>query len=54
MKQTIHEGLTANGVLPGILGTQRRAQKLYNQRHIDESASASAAAAIEQAEPISA
>lgn len=38
MKQTIHEGLTANGVLPGILGTQRRAQKLYNQRHIDESA----------------
>lgn len=37
MKQTIHEGLTADGVLPGILGTQRRAQKLYNQRHIDES-----------------
>ena len=24
--------------LPGILGTKRRAQKLYNQRHIDESA----------------
>lgn len=38
MKETIHEGLTADGVLPGILGTQRRAQKLYNQRHIDESA----------------
>ncbi|MDE6504242.1 MAG: L-serine ammonia-lyase [Clostridia bacterium] len=38
MKQTIHEGLTASGVLPGVLGTQRRAQKLYNQRHIDESA----------------
>ena len=38
MKQTIHEGLTTSGVLPGILGTQRRAQKLYNQRHIDESA----------------
>lgn len=38
MKQSIHEGLTTDGVLPGILGTQRRAQKLYNQRHIDESA----------------
>lgn len=38
MKDTIHEGLTAEGVLPGILGTQRRAQKLYHQRHIDESA----------------
>lgn len=37
MKETIHEGLTVDGVLPGILGTQRRAQKLYNQRHIDES-----------------
>lgn len=37
MKRTIHEGLTVDGVLPGILGTQRRAQKLYNQRHIDES-----------------
>ena len=38
MKRTIHEGLTTSGVLPGILGTKRRAQKLYNQRHIDESA----------------
>ena len=38
MKQTIHEGLVVSGVLPGVLGTQRRAQKLYNQRHIDESA----------------
>lgn len=38
MKLTIHEGLTVDGVLPGILGTQRRAQKLFNQRHIDESA----------------
>lgn len=38
MKQTIHEGLIVTGVLPGCLGTQRRAQKLYNQRHIDESA----------------
>jgi L-serine dehydratase len=38
MKLTIHEGLTVSGVLPGILGTQRRAQHLYNQRHIDEAA----------------
>jgi L-serine dehydratase len=38
MKLTIHEGLTTSGVLPGILGTQRRAQHLYNQRHIDEAA----------------
>lgn len=38
MKETIQEGLTATGVLPGILGTQRRAQKLYSQKHIDESA----------------
>lgn len=38
MKNSIHEGLTTSGVLPGCLGTQRRAQYLYNQRHIDESA----------------
>lgn len=38
MKQTIHEGLTTTGTLPGCLGTKRRAQHLYNQRHIDESA----------------
>lgn len=38
MKRSIHEGLTVTGVLPGILGTQRRAQILHNQRHIDESA----------------
>ncbi len=38
MKRTIHEGLTTSGKLPGILKTERRAQKLYNQRHIDESA----------------
>jgi L-serine dehydratase len=33
MKRTIHEGLTTTGVLPGVLGTQRRAQILYNQKH---------------------
>ena len=38
MKLSIHEGLTTAGILPGSLGTQRRAQILYNQRHIDESA----------------
>lgn len=38
MKNSVHQGLTTSGVLPGILGTKRRAQKLYNQRHIDESA----------------
>ena len=38
MKNSIHQGLTTSGVLPGILGTKRRAQTLYNQRHIDESA----------------
>ena len=38
MKLAIHEGLTTTGILPGGLETQRRAQILYNQRHIDESA----------------
>ena len=38
MKNAINEGLTTRGVLPGGLGTERRAQILYNQRHIDESA----------------
>ena len=38
MKDSIYEGLTTSGILPGGLGTQRRAQILYNQRHIDESA----------------
>lgn len=38
MKNSIHEGLTTTGILPGGLNTQRRAQILFNQRHIDESA----------------
>ncbi|MBQ7352477.1 MAG: L-serine ammonia-lyase [Clostridia bacterium] len=38
MKNSIRLGLTTKGVLPGGLNTQRRAQILYNQRHIDESA----------------
>ena len=36
MKNAIHEGLTTSGVLPGGLGVERKAQYLYNQRHIDE------------------
>ena len=37
MQHAIHEGLTTSGVLPGGLGVERKAQYLYNQRHIDES-----------------
>ena len=37
MKSAIHEGLTTPGVLPGGLEVERKAQYLYNQRHIDES-----------------
>ncbi len=38
MKNAIHEGLTTSGILPGGLEVERKAQHLYNQRHIDESA----------------
>ncbi len=38
MTNAIHAGLTHSGVLPGGLGVERKAQYLYNQRHIDESA----------------
>ncbi len=37
MKNAIHDGLTTSGILPGGLGVERKAQHLYNQRHIDES-----------------
>ncbi len=37
MKNAIHEGLTTSGILPGGLEVERKAQHLYNQRHIDES-----------------
>lgn len=37
MQNAIREGLTHTGTLPGGLGVKRKAQKLYNQRHIDES-----------------
>ncbi len=37
MKAAIHRGLTTSGILPGGLEVERKAQYLYNQRHIDES-----------------
>ncbi len=37
MKSAIHDGLTTSGILPGGLEVERKAQYLYNQRHIDES-----------------
>ena len=37
MKNAIHQGLTTSGILPGGLEVERKAQYLYNQRHIDES-----------------
>lgn len=38
MNNAIHEGLTTSGILPGGLEVERKAQYLYNQRHIDETA----------------
>ena len=37
MENAIREGLTHTGILPGGLQVERKAQKLFNQRHIDES-----------------
>jgi len=37
MCNAINTGLTKRGVLPGGLNLQRKAQKLYNMRHMDES-----------------
>ena len=37
MCNAISQGLTKTGVLPGGLELQRKAQKLFNKRHIDES-----------------
>ena len=36
MQNAVHEGLTTSGILPGGLGVERKAQQLYNKRHIDE------------------
>lgn len=37
MKVAIDRGLSITGILPGGLGTQRRAQIIYQRKHIDES-----------------
>lgn len=37
MLNAVEEGLTKTGTLPGGLKVERKAQFLYNQRHIDES-----------------
>ncbi len=37
MSAAIREGLTHTGILPGGLDVERKAQRLYNQKHIDES-----------------
>ena len=37
MQAAIRDGLSHTGELPGGLGVKRKAQKLFNQRHIDES-----------------
>lgn len=37
MQNSINEGLSKSGILPGGLGVERKAQFLYNQKHIDES-----------------
>lgn len=36
MEQAIHDGLTTSGILPGGLEVKRKAQYLFNQRHMDE------------------
>lgn len=37
MQQSVLEGLSKTGILQGGLKVERRAQQLYNQRHMDES-----------------
>lgn len=37
MQNSINEGLSKTGILPGGLSVERKAQFLYNQKHIDES-----------------
>ncbi len=37
MRNAIDEGLSVTGELPGGIGVERKAQYLYNQRHMDES-----------------
>ncbi|WP_348635858.1 L-serine ammonia-lyase, iron-sulfur-dependent, subunit alpha [Paenibacillus sp. PvR133] len=37
MKRSVNEGISVTGILEGGLQVERKAQLLYNQRHIDES-----------------
>ena len=37
MKDSVQKGLSVSGALPGGLGVERKAQYLFNQRHMDES-----------------
>ena len=37
MRNTVYEGLAADGIIPGRLNLQRKAKYLYNQKHMDES-----------------
>lgn len=37
MQNAIYEGMSQSGILPGGLCVERKAQFLFNQRHIDES-----------------
>ena len=39
MTQAIHQGLSVRGTLPGGLQVERKAQRLFQQRHMDESPS---------------
>ena len=38
MQEAINTGLSTSGILPGGLNVERKAQYLFNQRHMDESA----------------
>lgn len=38
MKESVRNGLKTDGILPGGLDVHRKAKKLFNTRHIDESA----------------
>lgn len=38
MKESVKRGIKADGILPGGLEVHRKAKKLFNTRHIDESA----------------
>ena len=38
MQKTVKNGISKTGVIPGRLGVQKKANHLYNQHHIDETA----------------